>query len=68
MQTIKGGVLTRTFENYLCRNILVICNHFGASPQPGLRLRLNSTRMDWTGTELGNMSHVASRGGVIISI
>ena len=27
---IKGGVLTKTFENYLCTNINVICNHFGA--------------------------------------
>ena len=29
MQPIKGGVLTKTFENYICRNIHVICNHFG---------------------------------------
>ena len=34
MQPIKGGVLTKTFENYLCRNNHVICNHFGSYPPP----------------------------------
>ena len=29
-QPIKGEIFTKTFENYLCRNVHVICNHFGA--------------------------------------
>ena len=29
---IKGGVITKNFENQLSRNIHVIYNHFGAIP------------------------------------
>ena len=32
IQPVKGGVLTKNFENKLCRNIHVICYHFGAYP------------------------------------
>ena len=50
MHPLKGRVLTKTFENYLCRNIHVICIHFGAPPLMWLRNMCTAPRME---TNLG---------------
>ena len=42
-QPIKGGIFANISENYLCRNVHVICNNFGAYPPEAYSLSSSYT-------------------------